>query len=196
MEPTSARDTNPYSAQADAGAAVNPYAPPAADLSPGVGSEAEEVRRRLLSHEASIRAIGTLYLIGFWFLLFASVGTLAVVIAEPTGELMLVASFYALFAMINRFLGKGLRNLDPKVRTGVTILSVIGLLGFPLGTLISAYVLWLIHSEKGKQVLSEGYRQIVEMTPHIRYKTPVWIVVLGLFLLGLLIFAVVATVFA
>ena len=34
---------------------------------------------------------------------------------------------------------------------GWTLLSVIGLIGIPLGTLINAYILYLLHSEKGKR---------------------------------------------
>ena len=69
-----------------------------------------------------------------------------------------------------------------RIPTG--ILSGIGLLAFPIGTLINAYVLYLIFSAKGKMVFSDEYRAVIEQTPHIKYRTSiiVWIV-LGLLLL-------------
>ena len=74
------------------------------------------------------------------------------------------------------------------------VLSAIGLLGFPIGTLISAYFLYLLVSEKGKVVFSDEYKEVIRKTPHIRYKTSivVWIflglllLLIGLGLVGLL----------
>jgi hypothetical protein len=69
-----------------------------------------------------------------------------------------------------------------RIPTG--ILSGLGLLGFPLGTLINGYILYLIFSQKGKTVFSEEYQAVIEQTPHIKYRTSilVWIL-LGLVLL-------------
>ena len=44
------------------------------------------------------------------------------------------------------------------------VLLVLGLLGFPIGTLISAYGLWLVLSAKGRVVLSPEYAAIVAAT--------------------------------
>ena len=191
-----AETINPYSPAAQAGAAVNPYAPPAAELARGVGSEAEEIRRELLNHEASIRGVGTLYLVGFWLSLVGTLTIGGLMVADPSGFAFGMVLFYAFFTWLYRYLGRGLRDLNPRVRPGVTLLHVLGLLAIPLGTLISAYILWLIHGEKGKRVLSDEYREIVAQTPHIQYKTPVWLVVLGLLFLGLLAFFVITAVMA
>ena len=65
----------------------------------------------------------------------------------------------------------GLRNLRPWVRIPTIILSIIGLIGFPLGTLISAYILYLMFAAKSKMVFSPEYREIIAATPHLRYRT-------------------------
>jgi len=82
------------------------------------------------------------------------------------------------------WVGTGLRRLRKWARIPTGILSGIGLLGFPLGTLINGYILYLIFSQKGKTVFSEDYRAVIEQTPHIKYRTSivVW-VLLGLVLL-------------
>lgn len=73
--------------------------------------------------------------------------------------------------------GWGLRALRSRARTPAIVLAAIGLLGFPIGTLINAYILWLVVSRKGRMVLSSEYASIVEATPHIKYRTSmvVWI---------------------
>jgi hypothetical protein len=47
----------------------------------------------------------------------------------------------------------------------------------PIGTLINAYILYLVFSRKGRTILSEDYQQVIAATPHIKYKTSiiVWI---------------------
>ena len=49
-------------------------------------------------------------------------------------------------------IGLGLRRLRPWARLGAPILSGIGLLAFPLGTIINAYILYLVLSAKGPAV--------------------------------------------
>jgi hypothetical protein len=80
--------------------------------------------------------------------------------------------------------GTGLRRLKRWARIPVGILSGIGLIGFPLGTIINAYILYLVFGKKGVTVFSDEYRLVIEQTPHIKYKTSivVWIF-LGLVLL-------------
>jgi hypothetical protein len=66
-------------------------------------------------------------------------------------------------------------------------LSVLGLLNFPIGTVISIYFIYLLVSAKGQFVMTPEYAAIRAVTPHIRYKTPIWLwVVLGLLVLLLL----------
>jgi hypothetical protein len=180
------------------GQAANPYAAPAASYAAapsGSLAEAEQVRHELLKHEASIRSIGMLYIVGA--ILFA-IGTAGFLLALALGSssgpavadgglaaALFMIAFMGLFTALYWWIGRGLRRLDRSVRTGAILMSVFGLIGFPLGTLINAYFLYLLAGEKGKRVLSPEYQQIVAMTPHIRYKSP-WALIL---LIVILLFA-------
>ena len=75
------------------------------------------------------------------------------------------------------WVGVGLRRLRKWARIPTGILSGLGLLGFPLGTIINAYILYLVFCQKGKTVFSEEYQIVVEQTPHLKYRTSiiVWI---------------------
>ena len=57
---------------------------------------------------------------------------------------------------------------------------------YPVGSLFSAYILYLLLSEKGRFVFSPAYREVISQTPELRYRTPpaLWIalvVVLSVF---------------
>jgi hypothetical protein len=67
---------------------------------------------------------------------------------------------------------------------GGIVLSCFGLLGFPIGTLISAYFLYLLSSQKGVYIFSPEYARVIAATPHIKYKTSI----IGWILLGILVF--------
>ena len=89
----------------------------------------------------------------------------------------------------------GLRQLRSWARIVSGVLSGIGLLGFPLGTLLNGYILYLLFSKKGTMVFSDEYKRVIELTPGIKYRTSivVWIflglllVLLGVAVFGLLI---------
>lgn len=171
-----------------------------------VSGSAEEIRRTHLRHEASVRAVGTLYLLGGGLLAIScAAGMTAMLMAlGATGgggsgvasAIGLIATLvYAALAVLMFWLGRGLRRLSPSVRIVAAVLSGIGLIGFPVGTLINGYILWLLLSAKGKTVFSADYRRIIAETPHIQYRTPWWawlllalviggVVVLGVFALG------------
>ena len=169
-------------------ATLNPYATPKAIVEDiGSNPEAEAVRRTNLSHEASIRSIGTMYYLAA---LGAGVGALATmpqVLIRPgyTAVVMILAAM-ALLSVVFFLLGRGLRRLRRGVRAPTIALAGLGLLGFPLGTLINAYILWLMLSTKGRIVFSPEYAAVIEATPHIRYRTSilVWIFV-GLIVVGI-----------
>lgn len=183
----------------------NPYAPPAAPPPiPGFAGGVDEVaiRREHLGTESGLLSFGILYLIsGVLSILFALVGIFFGLVdrsgalgqsGEPAGFL-----FFAMFASlgllasVGLWLGLGLRRLDPRVRVPVTLLAAIGLLGFPLGTIINLYLLFLLHGEKGKYVFTPAYREIIARTPQLRPKPGilVWLT-LGLIFLVLVAFAI------
>ncbi len=178
----------------------NPYAavvvePPRADPS----SQADEIRRQYLSHEASVKSIGVLYLLGAIFLVPAGLALMGMAVygmitadakIESAGFLMEVG--IVALGVLQGMTGLALRKLKSWARSVGILFSAIGLIGFPIGTLISGYFLYLLISKKGVYVFSEEYQQVIAATPHIKYKTSivVWIF-LGL-LVGLIGLGVVA----
>lgn len=171
----------------------NPYAPPKAvvqDIVQG-GSDAELIRQEHIKHEASVRSIGVLYYIGGAFMLLASLAMLpswSRLMDSPL--LAVIMPIYLVLGVVSIVLARGIRALQPWARTGSIVLSILGLLGFPLGTLVNAYILWLLLSKKGKRIFQEDYPAIVAATPHIKYRTSVvvWI------LLGLIVLLVAAAI--
>ncbi len=159
----------------------------------GVDNEAERVRKEHISHEASVKSVGLLYFLGAAFLLLAG---LAVGFSTKGMEGPLLAGFFLLLGGAQLWAGIGLRQLKPWARIVAGILSGIGLLGFPLGTLINGYILYLLFSKKGAVVFSDPYKRVIEQTPHIKYRTSIVIwILLGLMLLliaSALLFAVFA----
>lgn len=159
----------------------------------------ESTRKTYLKHEASIQSIGTLYLLGAFFLILAGLGALAGSIIpdasrqEPDIAASLVLfGFLLVVGLFQLRVGLWLRKLNPRARTPATVLSCIGLLGFPVGTLVNVYILYLLRSEKGAVVLSEEYQEIIAVTPHIKYRTPLVTWILAGLLVAFLVFAVVA----
>lgn len=160
-------------------------------------SNAEQTRSTYLKHEASVKSIGLLYFIGGTIL---ALGGIAMVIGLLAGagkaDSVIVAFLCLVLSAIQFTLGTGLRGLKAWVRIPTGILAGIGLLGFPLGTLINGYILYLLFSQKGSMVFSPEYREVIAQTPHMKYKTSivVW-VLLGLVLL-LIAIGVIAAVFS
>jgi hypothetical protein len=187
-------DQNPYSVSPELSNAIQSHA-----------SDAESIRRTYLSHEASVKSIGTLYYLGGFFGLIIStiytVGGVYAIVNPPTNEsevramggFMLVLGIVLLgFSCLQLWSAWGVRRLDPKARIGASIVALFGLLGIPLGTLISAYFLYLLLSKKGSYVFSDAYKEVIAQTPHIRYKTSCLVWVLLVLLLSVVIIAIAA----
>jgi hypothetical protein len=177
----------------------NPYAAPAADLgfspfAPAQAGEAEQIRRRYIKHEVSVQSIGVLYYLGGGMMALASFGLLvAAVSASKTPAVeMTIGIFYGLFAAAFITVGRGLRTLRPWVRIPVGILSGIGLLGVPLGTLINGYILYLIFCEKGSTVFSPQYAEVIRQTPHVKYRTALWLWILLAVLIAIVVVVIVS----
>jgi hypothetical protein len=155
----------------------------------GVGNnEAEEVRKEHIKHEASVKSVGFLYLLGGTLVLvFGGIGLVGVGASAPAADAMMGVGFGAVIVLMGVLYlatGLGLRRLKPWSRIVAGIFAGIGLLGFPFGTIINAYILYLLLSGKGRMVFSSEYQTIIEQTPHIKYRTSiiVWIF-LGILLL-------------
>lgn len=180
----------------------NPYAPPEVqEIEAAPATElgrAELVRREHIVHESSIKSLGCLHLgCGGLFLLTALVGLVGVVSAVSGRgpgivEIGIVVGLYGGIGSMLLISGYGLRTLKPWARVFSSVLCGIGLLGFPIGTLVNAYCLWLLLSAKGSTILGPEYRYVVTATPHVKYTPWAAIVLLVLILVaGVVFFAAV-----
>jgi hypothetical protein len=154
---------------------------------------AVEIRRANLGHEAAIKSVGILYYIASVLSFIAAVGSPFDTHEKPHLRII-IGILMALLSYAYWKLGEWFRGLNAKARTPGTILACFGLLGVPLGTVISAYVLYLINSRKGKIVFSDEYKAVVAETPDIAYRISkvVWyliyftVAVIALAILGLI----------
>ncbi|HEY8537676.1 MAG TPA: hypothetical protein VIL28_02345, partial [Steroidobacteraceae bacterium] len=182
-----------------------PYAPPearVADVAAPTSAE-EEIRRAHVKHEASVRAVGLLYIFGSVLLVFSGLVLLAMgpsALMPETGELPpgfgyffadFIGAIYIGLGVFSFIVGRAVRRFRPWARIAGIVLSVLGLAGFPIGTIINAYFLYLFASAKGRRIFEPDYPAIVAATPHIKYRTSiiVWI------LLAILILAILAAIF-
>ncbi|TWT54028.1 hypothetical protein Pla22_16630 [Rubripirellula amarantea] len=184
--------------------AVNPYAATSNVGSATQGAEDVEVyRRQYLQHEASVKSVGMLYYLSAMLLIF--VGGLMAALAfagpgnggqnpTPTVLIVVLGAVYLGLGLFQFFVARGLRRFESWARIATVVLSIIGLLAFPIGTLISAYVLYLMLSEKGQIVFSDWYQQVMERTPHIKYKTSIIVWVFVALLASIVIVALIAAV--
>lgn len=159
--------------------------------------EAPEIRRQHLSHEANIKAVGMLYYLSAIGLLIAGVVLLISAAAggkaETVGAAIGMAVAALAFGGFYFWVGRGLRVLKPWSRIVAGVLAGLGLLGFPVGTLISVFILYLLFSKKGNMVFSEEYKQIIADTPDIKYRTSIIVWIFLALLIAFVLFAVFAT---
>jgi hypothetical protein len=157
----------------------------------GTAGTAEETRKEYLKHEASVKSIGVLYYLGAIVVVLP--GAAYAIEGLTQSEAVPVLRGLALLALGagHFWVGTGLRRLRKWARIPTGILSGIGLLGIPIGTIINAYILYLVFSRKGTMVFSDEYQEVIRQTPHIKYRTSIIVrIFLGLVLvviaLGLL----------
>ena len=159
---------------------LNPYAPPNSrvDDVDGAASEAVAIRREHIKHEAAVRSIGTLYYISGGLFLIAALSFLLGGVGQSDVTVTLgFGMLYLVLGAVLLVLAHGVRRLKPAARIASIVLAIIGLIGFPIGTLINGYILYLLCSAKGQRIFAPDYAEIVAATPHIKYRTSivVWI---------------------
>lgn len=148
---------------------------------PAPAGESEVIRRAHLNHEASIKSWGFLQMLGGVLVLLGGLAGVASSASDSGGAgavTALVVFGILIYGGFLLWLGIGLRRLRPWARIGSAILAGIGPVGFPIGTLINGYVLYLLLSQKGRTIFSDAYRRVVAETPHVKYQTPVWVWIL------------------
>lgn len=170
---------------------MNPYAPPQAQVLLAPSSVPDElIREEYIVTEAAIKSVGVLYYLGAFASIF--VGGVLLLFSRMNGETvqMLFGVFLLGGGMIHGVIAYGLRGLQGWARIPTIILSCIGLIGFPVGTLISIYVLVKVTGKQGRFVLTPEYRQIIAATPHVKDKTSI----LARMLVALLLITVIGFV--
>jgi hypothetical protein len=186
-------------------ASTNPYAPPSVGFghdSGLTGSSDEQIRKKHLSHEASIRSFGLLFIIGAVLgCIAAFIYFLAAVTQFLGGQQVVFAMLLVALSLVVAGLSVlqyqvaiGLRKFSNFGRIGGTVFGTIGLLGFPIGTLINGYLLYLLWSEKGNVVFSPRYQRVIQATPHIVYKTHIVVKIFLILLLLVFVLSIVAVV--
>ena len=170
---------------------VNPYSAPAARVEDTGGGEAERVRREHLSHEAGLRSLGMLYYLGGGVV--ALLGIASGLGASDRGSGLPFAVGLFVLGLAQVYLGWGVRSLRKWARWPGVAVSVLGLFGFPVGTLVGVYALWLYLSKKGRTVFTPEYAAVRAATPYLKYRTSIFIWV-GLALVVVLAFVVVGKV--
>jgi hypothetical protein len=179
-------DENPFAAPQSMGYAGDIDSRPAA-----------LIRQQYLAHEASVQSVGSLYILGCLltlvaggFLTFMVLSNSAQNSSDGWGLLLLGLGF------AQGFIGFGLNKLKSWARISAALFAGVGLLAFPIGTLINGYILYLLLSAKGKMVFSDEYREIIEQTPEIKYKTSKVLWFFLFLLLGLIGLGIVVALFA
>lgn len=183
----------------------NPFASPQVASDPvglsGQGggdlSAAEDIRKAHLGREGTIKLIGVLYYLSAGFLGFSTVnsGVLFALSARegflPNQHMLLNPVLLAALGGFFLWLGWGLRRLRSGPRVVAIVISVIGLIGFPVGTTVSAFVLYLLCSKKGGKVFSPEYLEVIRQTPRVKCKTPIFgAILIAMFALALLCFII------
>src|SRR5690606_3263069 len=150
----------------------NPYAPPSVLDLPNTlharYSDAEAIRQEHIKTESSIKTIGVLYWLGGIAIMAAATMTIiAGVTTHDAGvpELLISAIFLTL-GVFQFLVGSVLRNFQRTARVCAGVLSTLGLLAFPVGTLINAPILGTIFGKKSRMIFSEPYKEIIAATPH------------------------------
>ena len=182
------------------------YQPPAANLefATHAATDAVAIRQAHIGHERQLKAVGLLFGLGA---VAMTLSLVAIVIpglsrasegANNAGMIIGMAAFIGALVVVLGALAYGYRTLSPWVKYVGTPVSILGLLGIPIGTLIHGYILYLIWCEKGRRVLSDDYAAIIRATPDVRYKRTVGdsialgvLVTLVVFFIGFILYAVV-----
>ncbi|MGB8356489.1 MAG: DUF4339 domain-containing protein [Chthoniobacteraceae bacterium] len=175
---------------------------------PFVLKTAAEIRETYLGHETAIKSMGFLYYIAGGIVSLGALSFLTITVitaSSPDGSVnthalgpvppIFLAVFFGLLAGFYFWLGNAMRRLDPNGTTPAIILAVIGLLGFPLGTLINGYFLYLLLSEQSKMVFSSEYSEVIEATPNIKHKTNRTVLYLVIFVFILTALLVAGVIF-
>ena len=153
---------------------ANPYSAPLImeDRATTGFNELERLRLEHLSHEAALKAVGSLFLIASMGIsALMTIFTIEFVQEELINNDETFVLAYWMLVPIFSYVGMRMRRLDPEIRRPVIIAGVLMLLAFPLGTVIGPCVLYMVCCKKGKRILSHRYTNVRFQTPRFQYRT-------------------------
>lgn len=104
-----------------------------------------------------MQAVGFLYLLGAFVMTIVGLANLVMRLGFATSVDNVVYAAWVGVALIQGWTGWHLRSLDNRARTPTLVL--------PVGTLINAYILYLLLCAKGKYVFSSDYRAVIDASP-------------------------------
>ncbi len=152
-------------------------------------TNAEQVRTEHLSAEASVRAIGTLQILGAVLAILSIVGLIAAGAAGAgAGASVVEMAFLFVVVVPGFFVGRGLRNLKNWARITAAIFCVPGIL-----SPITWIILYCLLNRKAAFVCTPEYAAIRAATPHLKYRTSiivkffVWLLIIVLLVGGVVI---------
>lgn len=163
--------------------------------------EALRIRREHIHHEAALKGLGSLWVLGGAVALLLSGAAWLVFVFAPPGdepgmraELVVGSAFLGSLGVGLVASGAGLFFLRAWARIAGAVLSALSLLSFPVGTLLGAGCLYLLLSGKGARVCTLEYSQVIAVTPGVRswVTWAAWALHLTLLALCLVWFAFVA----
>ncbi len=123
------------------------------------------VRAAHLHHETTVLMMGRLYYVAAACLLITAI---TIVVMRQNGEGLRIASFFGMLAAGHAFAANMLLKLDARARFSASVMALVGLFAIPIGTILCGYLLYLVHSAKGRMILSPEYRDIVAKTPEFK----------------------------
>ena len=123
------------------------------------------VRAEHLRHETALLMMGRLYHVAAACLLIAAV---VIVVLRQTSEGVRIASVFGMLAAGHAFAAYLVLRLDARARFSASVMALTGLLALPIGTVLGGYLLYLVHSAKGRRILSPEYRAVVAKTPEFK----------------------------
>ncbi len=180
--------------------ATNPFAAPKADLQavPLASNKSDQLRKKHLQVEASIQAIGRLWLLSAAICLLMTLIMMLSVIDGPGRSLSTLGLTFLYLSIggIVGWTGYQTNRLNPQARVPAIALACLGLLAVPVGTLITIYFLILLLGSKGRFIMTEEYLQIVRETSHIKYKTPLLFWLLAVLIIGGLVLGLSSALWA
>ena len=174
---------------------INPYAAPQSQVLQTT-SQDELIRQEHINTEATIKSVGMLYYLGAFMVVFYGVGSIIIGISSGSDALwgsILIGVVLLAIGVGQGVVAYGLRRLQSWSRIPTVIISCIGLIGIPIGTLISIYILVKILGKQGKFVMTPEYQRIIAATPGVKRRQSLvaWVL---LILLIIILIGIIAAV--